>query len=113
MPDQPATQRDIEVLRQDLGAREARIEAKLDAFAARLEGKLDALEARIRDQIRSAIQDFETNLLKAIYGYTETMTLRQDGVTKRVGEFEERLMVVERRVLELERRLNLPPGEAA
>jgi hypothetical protein len=74
MADQPATQRDIEVLRQDLRDTEARIE-----------GKLDAVEARISDQIRSAIQDSETNLLKAIYGYTETMTLRQDGVTKRVG----------------------------
>lgn len=102
MPDQPATQRDIEVLRQDLRDTEARIE-----------GKLDAVEARISDQIRSAIEDSETNLLKAICGCTETMMLRQDGVTKRLGEFEERLMVVERRVLELERRVNLPPGQAA
>ena len=37
------------------------------------------------------------------------MSLRQDAAARKAAELEDRLMVLERRVLEVEKRLNLPP----
>lgn len=70
--------------------------------------KADLLDLEL--VIRGAIQDSETRILKAIYGYTETITARQNSGTKRLAEFEERLVITERRLLEVEKRLNLPPA---
>lgn len=87
MDQQPAT-------KQDLAGLEQRMDARFD-------------------ELKEAILDVETRILTSIYGYTETMSLRQDGAAKKAAEFEDRLMVLERRVLEVEKRLNLPPGQAA
>jgi hypothetical protein len=87
MDQQPAT-------KQDLAGLEQRMDARFD-------------------ELKEAILDVETRILTSIYGYTETMSLRQDGAAKKAAEFEDRLMVLERRVFEVEKRLNLPPGQAA
>jgi hypothetical protein len=94
MDEQPAT-------KQDLAGLEQRMDARFSEVGARF------------DELKESILDVETRILTAIYGSTETMSLRQDGAAKKAAEFEDRLMVMERRVLEVEKRLNLPPGQAA
>ncbi len=88
MDDAPAS-------RQDLG----RLEVRVD-------GKFSALEASLLE----AIHDSETRVLKAIYGYTETISVRVDGASKRSGELDDRIAILERRLLEVEKRLNVPPA---
>ena len=88
MDDQPATKHELRDLE------------------GRVDGKLAALEARLVE----AIHDSETRVLKAIYGYTETISTRIDGSSKKAGELDERIAILERRLLEVEKRLNLPPA---
>ena len=112
MDQQPATKQDLADLEQRMDARFSEVDARFDQVNA----KFDQVNARfddLRDELKEAIQDVETRILSAMYGYTETMSLRQDGAAKKAAEFEDRLMVLERRVWEVEKRLNLPPGQAA
>jgi hypothetical protein len=101
----PATKHDLAGLEQRMDARFGEVNAKLDQVDARFD--------QLRDELKESILDVETRILTAIYGSTETMSLRQDGAARKAAEFEDRLMVMECRVLELEKRLNLPPGQAA
>ena len=105
MDEQPAAKQDLAGLEQRMDARFSEVDARFD--------QVDARFNELRDELKEAIQDVETRILTAIYGYTETMSLRQDGAAKEAAEFEDRLMVLERRVLEVEKRLDLPPGQAA
>ena len=87
MDDQPATKGDLRELE------------------SRVDGMFGAVEARLLE----AIHDSETRVLKAIYGYTETISVRVDGGAKRIGELDDRLAILERRLLDVEKRLNMPP----
>jgi hypothetical protein len=70
MADEPVT-------KQDLQGLEARLDVKLDA----IRGQMTDVESRLR----SAIEDSETRLLKAMYGFVETISARLDGTSRRVG----------------------------
>jgi hypothetical protein len=65
------------------------------------------------DELKEAIQGFGTRILMAIHGCIGTISIPEDGAAKKAAEFEDRLMVLERRVLEVEKRLNLTPRQAA
>jgi hypothetical protein len=87
MDQQPAT-------KQDLAGLEQRMDARFD-------------------ELKEAIVDVETRILTAIHGCMGTISIREDAAARKAAEIEDRLMVLERRVLEVEKRLNLPPGQAA
>jgi hypothetical protein len=98
----------------DLLALEARMDGKLLALESRMEsrfnGKLDTLEQRLLDRMGSMIHDSETRLLQAFYSFAETNN-------KRLTQFEAtdvllltRVTTLESRVLEVEKRLNIPPA---
>lgn len=83
--------------------------ADLQALEQRLEGKIDASESRVVDRVNEMIRDAETRLLQAFYSYA-------DANNKRVGQLEgndlgflTRLGTMENRILEIEKRLNMPP----
>ncbi len=82
----------------------------LQDLEARLDGKLDVMEIRIGEVVHEAVRDSETRILKAIFGYTETTTARQNGADAKLTEMQERLKILERRLFEVEKRLSLPPA---
>ena len=103
---QPATKQDLAdlkvCLQEDVHALETRLQEDAHALETRIDGRLESL--------REAIQDSETRILRALYGYTQTIDIRlaetklvQDAVEKRVS-------VIEMRLLDVEKRLNLPPA---
>jgi len=96
-----------------LVAMEQRIDGKLDALEQRIEGKLDAMEERINDRIATAIQDSETRLLRAIYSLVESVNKRMDGFEQSQSNVISRLSILETRITEVEKRLNMPPAPAA
>lgn len=111
---EPATKSDILALKSDLLALESRMEsrmdAKLSALESRFDGKLDTLEQRMLDRMGGLIHDSETRLLQAFYSFAETNQ-------KRLGQFEateilllSRVTTLETRVMEVEKRLNIPPA---
>ena len=98
----------------DLLALESRMDGKLVALEARMEsrfdGKLDTLEQRLLDRMGQMIHDSETRLLQAFYSFAETNN-------KRLVQFEAtdvllltRVTTLESRVLQVEKRLNIPPA---
>ncbi|HML18690.1 MAG TPA: hypothetical protein VK419_16780 [Bryobacteraceae bacterium] len=84
--------------------------ADLDALEQRFEGKLDAVEQRILDRVGELIRDSETRLLQAFYGFAEATNKRFNQIDGNVAIFINRLGTLESRILELEKRLNIPPA---
>ena len=89
---EPATKADLHALRDEL----------LEAIRESQRG--------LREEFLEAIHDTETRLLRAFYDFAETNQ-------KRLGEVErtglvifDRLATMERRITEVEKRLNMPPA---
>ena len=62
------------------------------------------------DDLKEAMRDVQTELLKAFYGYTQTTDVKlKEAETSDIG-LRQRLTVVEERLLEVEKRLNFPPA---
>ena len=121
MPDRPATQADLKNLESRLekrfGAFEHRVddridalEQRMDAFSQRIEGRMDVQEQRILERVGSMIHECETRLLQAFYGYAEATNKRLNQIDGNMAVFFNRLGTMENRLLEVERRLNIPPA---
>ena len=91
----PATKADIAELRSEL-------HCSVDQLRDRMEN----LETRLEE----AIHDSQTELLKAFYGFTETVKHRFDGQEDADANLKKRVATLESRILEVERRLNTPPA---
>jgi hypothetical protein len=59
--------------------------------------------------LREAIDDSKTEILRAIYGYTQTIQAQVKGVQQGEANLKERMAIIEDRMLAVERRLNVPP----
>ncbi len=98
LQNQPATKADILELRADMGALEQRIE-----------GRMDTLGQRVTGRFTESIRDSETRLLQAFYSFAETNNKRFIQGDAATAMAVSRLTTLESRVLELEKRLNIPP----
>ena len=65
---------------------------------------------RTLESLREAIQDSETRILRALYGYTQTIDIRLAETKLVQDSIERRVSVIEMRLLDVEKRLNLPPA---
>jgi len=88
---------------------EDRFDGKLDSLGQRMEGRFDAREQRMLDRTQEMIRDSETRILRALYAYTESNDKRTGQLEGNVTVFFSRLTSVETRLLEVEKRLNIPP----
>ncbi|MCS6951917.1 MAG: hypothetical protein RMK57_02450 [Bryobacterales bacterium] len=88
--------------KQDLLNLEQRIEARFADFEQRLDSRFA--------EIRELVTDTETKLLKAFYSFVESNQKRPEGIERDQANLHERLSILERRVTEVERRLNMPPA---
>jgi hypothetical protein len=78
----------------------------LEDFKVEVNTRFEAFEHRMEEVIR----DSETRLLQAFYGFAEATNKRFNQVDGNVAIFLNRLGTVENRLLELEKRLNIPPS---
>jgi hypothetical protein len=78
----------------------------LEDFKVEVNTQFEAFEHRMEEVIR----DSETRLLQAFYGFAEATNKRFNQVDGNVAIFLNRLGTVENRLLELEKRLNIPPS---
>jgi hypothetical protein len=62
------------------------------------------------NDIVERIADSQTELLKAFYGYAQGNNKRVAEMEGNEGAFRSRLATIEDRILEVERRLNIPPA---
>ena len=63
----------------------------------------------LRDELIEVIRDTETKLLRAFYNFAESNQKRLSEVERTDLGILERLGTIERRVTEVEKRLNMPP----
>ena len=92
---EPATKADLNSLRDEL----------LEA----IRGAILESQRSLREEFLEAIHDTETKLLRAFYNFAETNQKRLSEVERTDLVLVERLAMMERRLIEVEKRLNMPP----
>ena len=87
----------------------AALDAAMRAQDQRFEGRMDVLEHRLTDRFTEGLRDTETKLLQAFYGFAEANNKRLVQGEAATAMVVTRLSSIESRVLEIEKRLNIPP----
>ena len=77
-----------------------------DGLRQEISGQISGL----RDELVEAIHDSQTEVLRAFYGFSQTIQARFAQQDQTEAALKQRLTVIESRVLEIEKRLNMPPG---
>ena len=85
---------------------EDRFDAALAGVQARLMKRLDEMAASLDEGYR----DTQTEVLKAVYSMGERLQARGDAHEAIVTSLQQRQSSPEARLLEIEKRLNLPPA---
>ena len=78
-----------------------------------LQGAVEQLRSEINhqfDDLKETVRDIQTEILKAFYGYTQTTDAKLKESDQADYALRQRLTVVESRLLEVEKRLNMPPA---
>ncbi len=84
----------------------------LAAVETRLNERHEMLRAELghtRENVIETMRDVQTEILKAFYGFAETNSKRLIEIEGNENALRSRVTTLENRVLELERRLNMPP----
>jgi hypothetical protein len=84
--------------------------ADLEEKLQQLGGQLRAEVSHGYNDILERIHDGQTELLKAFYGYAQGNNTRVSELEGTEQAFRRRLATMEDRILEVERRLNMPPA---
>jgi hypothetical protein len=110
--DAPATKADVQALRSEVQADVQALQADVQAVKADVQA-VKADIASLEERLLIAIHDAETRLLKAFYGWAQNTDNRLTATESQSAGVVSRLGNVETRLLEVEKRLNMPPGSAA
>lgn len=62
------------------------------------------------DELRETMRDVQTEMLRAFYSYAQTNDERVSAVEQDTVPVKKRLAILESRMTEVEKRLNLPPS---
>jgi hypothetical protein len=99
----PATKGDLIALEDHI--RQA-VKGDLIALEERMKGDLNALEERLTEKWR----DMQTELIRAFYGFADGNHKRVSEVERESAGLKDRLAIIESRLMEVEKRLNMPPA---
>lgn len=64
----------------------------------------------LKDELVEAFRDGQTEILTAFYGFTETIQNRFKEQDQTEASLKRRMTTLESRLLEIEKRLNMPPA---
>jgi hypothetical protein len=95
----PATKRDLEELKTEL-------KTELKVLKTESEGRLEDL----KNELLEAVRDGQTEILRAFYGFTQSVQQRFAEADNIESSLKKRMTILEDRLLEVEKRLNLPPA---
>jgi hypothetical protein len=84
--------------------------AQLRAESQELGAQLRSESQHIVDDLREGLRDIQTEMLKAFYSVTQSNQERFRAVEDTESALKKRLAVLEDRMIEVERRLNMPPA---
>jgi uncharacterized protein YicC (UPF0701 family) len=63
------------------------------------------------DDLKETMRDVQTEILKAFYGYTQTTDAKLNEGEVADAAIRQRVTILESRLLEVEKRLNMPPQQ--
>ncbi len=98
----PATKGDLQQLRSEFGELRSETQQQFEQLRSEMSHQFDDL--------KEAFRDGQTEILKAFYGYTQTTDAKLKESDQADYALRQRLTVVESRLLEVEKRLNMPPA---
>ena len=94
----------------DLAELETRITAGFKADLAEIRADLAERETRLTEALTEVMRDGQTETLKAFYGFVESIQTRFRAQDDTEAGLKKRLTVLEERVLEVEKKLLMPPA---
>jgi division protein CdvB (Snf7/Vps24/ESCRT-III family) len=77
--------------------------------AATKQDVVDAVKAS-EERVVETMRDIQTEMLKAFYSFAETNQKRLTEAEREAAALKDRLATVESRLMEVEKRLNMPPA---
>ena len=75
-----------------------------------LEAKFDGKLSQLEDDLVEAIRDGQTEVLRAFYGFSQTVLDRFKEQDQTEAGLKRRMATIESRIFEIEKRLNMPPS---
>jgi hypothetical protein len=109
----PATKADLNELRESLRVEISAVRSDLESRFAGLELKLEQITAEANhryDDLVERMSDGETRLLNAFYAFAQSNQKRMVEMEGNEMALRSRMGTFESRLLEVERRLNIPPA---
>ena len=103
----PATKHDVQMLRSELKEDGQTLRSELKHDVQILRSELN----HVYDNLVERIADSETRLLQAFYAYAESNNKRMIQNEGNTAAFLNRIGALENRVLDIEKRLNMPPPQ--
>ena len=91
---------------------EGRLTGSMTELEGRLTGSMQASQAALEERLTETMRDIQTEMLKAFYGFTQTVSARFQEQDQTEISLKRRLATMEDRILEIEKRLNFPPHAA-
>lgn len=102
----PATKADVQAVKTELKADVQAVKDEVQSLRSEFKTDIDAVVERLL----GAVHDAETRVLNAFYGFAQTNQKRMTLLEGTESNMISRLGTVESRILEIERRLNIPPA---
>jgi ABC-type phosphate transport system auxiliary subunit len=117
---EPASKQDIELLRSEM----ERLRSEVRSEFGQVRSEIGQVRSEVRsefeqvrsefhhefDELKETIRDSQTEILRAFYGYTQTTDAKLREGEQSDMALRQRLTAVESRILEVEKRLNMPPA---
>jgi hypothetical protein len=75
-----------------------------------LEQKFSGQLSGLKDELVEAIRDSQTEVLRAFYGFSQTVLDRFKEEDQTEAGLKRRMATIESRIFEIEKRLNMPPS---
>ena len=109
---EPATKQDLAAVRQDVDQLRSAVRQDIDQLRSEMKQNVDQLSSdmkHIHDDLVERMADGETRLLKAFYNFAQTNSKRMTEIEGSEAFLRTRVATLEDRLLEVEKRLNIPP----
>ncbi len=104
---------DVELLRSDVRSELAQVRSEARSEFAQVRSEMEQLGSEVHhgyDDLKETMRDVQTEILQAFYGYTQTTDAKLREGEQSDMALRQRLTAVESRILEVEKRLNMPPA---
>jgi methyl-accepting chemotaxis protein len=106
MAESPATKQDLQDVKasvEDVRASVEDVKASMERVKTSVEDVKASMEHSIQD-LKAALEKVETTLLSEFWKWARANDVKVRSLTSRSGDLDERLLLLEERVFELERR---------